>query len=87
MDSDPSKPLSTDEAKARLRDAARRASPSGYVQQYPVQTLGLALVAGLLAGRLRLPGTMALTLAQQLLPFAIRQTWTSRPYKEKSTDS
>jgi hypothetical protein len=69
-----SQPISTEEAKARLREAARRASPSGYVQQHPLQTVGLALVAGLLAGRTRLPNTTAMVLAEQLLPLVIRMS-------------
>jgi hypothetical protein len=68
-----SQPLSVEEAKTRLREAAERASPTGYVRQHPVETVGLALVAGLLAGRTRLPSTTAVMLAEQLLPLIIRQ--------------
>jgi hypothetical protein len=67
----PSQPLSTEEAKARLRVAAERASPSAYVQQHPLQTVSLALLVGLLAGRTRLPNTTALMLAEQLLPLVM----------------
>jgi hypothetical protein len=67
-----SQPLTVEEAKMRLREAAERASPTGYVRQHPVETMGLALVAGLLAGRMRLPSTTALMLAEQLLPFVIK---------------
>lgn len=74
MDRVPSQPLSTEEAKARLREAAERASPAGYVQQHPIETVGLALVVGLLAGRTRLSKTMTLMLAEQLLPFVIRRS-------------
>jgi hypothetical protein len=78
MDRKPSE-LSIDAAKDRLRESARKASPAGYVEQHPVQTLGIALLAGLLVGRMRLPKAYTLTLAQYLLPFAVRQTWTNRP--------
>lgn len=70
----PSRPMSTEEAKARLREAAKRASPTGYVQQHPIETVGLALVIGLLAGRTRISKTTTLMLAEQLLPLVIRRS-------------
>ena len=74
MDRDPPEPLSTAEAKARLREAARRAGALDYIEKHPVQSVVLALIAGLLAGRLRLSAAAAMTLAEQLLPFIARAT-------------
>lgn len=72
MDRNSSKPLTPDEAKARLRDAALRASPTGYLRGHPFQSMGLAMAAGIMAGRTRLSGTVILSLADQLLPLVAR---------------
>jgi len=46
-----SHPLTTDEAKARLRLAADRASPSALVERHPWQALAAALIGGYAAGQ------------------------------------
>lgn len=51
-------PLSPEEAKARLRVAAERASPVGWVSAHPWQAGGLALLAGFTVARL---GALALS--------------------------
>lgn len=67
MDSDAARPLSIDEAKAQLRAAARRASPSAWVRRHPLAALTVALVGGFLAARLRTPQVGGLLLAQKLV--------------------
>ena len=44
-------PLTPDEAKARLRLAAHRASPSALVERHPWQALAAALIGGYAAGQ------------------------------------
>ena len=72
MDRDPSQPLSPDAAKEKLREAARKASPLGYVAEHPMQSLAAALLAGFITGRLRLPRTLGFTLAGELAPLLLR---------------
>jgi len=60
MAGEPAGPLSPDsltleEAKARLRVAADRASPVSWVRDRPWQATGLALLAGFLVARVGLP--------------------------------
>jgi hypothetical protein len=61
------RPLTTEEAKARLRAAAEQASLSTWVQRHPLHALGVALVGGFVAGRLRAPVVGSLLLAQKLV--------------------
>ena len=68
MDHDSTQPLSVEEAKARLRVAANRASPSAWVRQHPLPALGIALLGGLVAGRLHAQSASGLLLALKLVP-------------------
>lgn len=60
MDGDSSKPLTpepltTEQAKARLRAAAERASPSHWFERHQWGAIGLALAGGFILSRVRLP--------------------------------
>lgn len=68
MDRDTSKPLSIEEAKARLRVAAQQASPSVWVRRHPLHAMGIALLVGLVAGRLHIQSDSSLLLALKLVP-------------------
>jgi hypothetical protein len=68
MDHDSTKPLSVEEAKARLRVAANRASPSAWMRQHPLPAVGIALLAGLATGRLHSQSVGGLLLALKLIP-------------------
>jgi hypothetical protein len=55
MDGDTAKPLTPEQAKARLRAAADRASPTAWLHQHPWSTLSLAVAGGFMLSRMRLP--------------------------------
>ena len=63
MDGDPDQPLTPEEAKARLREAALRLSPRQWIRQHPLAVLAAALAGGLVIGRV---GTVALARALML---------------------
>ncbi|MEJ2061413.1 MAG: hypothetical protein P8Y64_13155 [Gammaproteobacteria bacterium] len=67
MDRDASQPLTTEQAKARLRAAAEQASPVSWVKRYPLGALSMALVGGFVAARFRLPTVGGLFLAEKLI--------------------
>jgi hypothetical protein len=77
MDRDTSQPLTTEQAKDRLRAAAEHASPAEWLHRHPWGTVGLAVVGGFVISRMRLPrATSALTiqwLGPLLMGAAIRQ--------------
>lgn len=77
MDRDTPQPLTTEQAKARLRAAAERASPTEWLYRHPWNALGLAVVGGFVISRMRLPqATSALTiqwLGPLLMGTVIRQ--------------
>jgi hypothetical protein len=50
MDPDPTEPLSLEEAKDRLRAAARDTGPAGWVRRHPREALALALLGGMALG-------------------------------------
>jgi hypothetical protein len=52
MAGDPSQPMSTEEAKARLREAASEVGLQAWVHHSPWAFMALALGSGYLAGRL-----------------------------------
>lgn len=68
MDSEQTHPLSPQEAKARLRAAAQRASPSGWVRHHPLQAVALALGGGFVIARLRIEPILGAALTRRLLP-------------------
>lgn len=65
------RPLSVEQAKARLRAAAREASPLGWVSRHPAQALALAIAAGFLVARLPAAG-VGQALMQVLAPREVR---------------
>jgi hypothetical protein len=67
MDGDTHQPLTTDEAKARLRIAAEQASPTAWLKRHPRHALALALLGGFVAGRVRASSIDGLLAAQKLL--------------------
>jgi len=67
MAGDATRPLSTEEAKARLREAVQNATPAAWVRRHPLQALTLAMASGFIAAQLRRPITGNLLLAQKLL--------------------
>ena len=54
MAGDTTRPLTPAEAKARLRAAAERASPAGWIHDHPWRATGLALLAGFAVARVGL---------------------------------
>ena len=72
MDRNASQPLKPEEAKHRLREAARKLSPLGYVSEHPTQSLAIALLAGFISGRAKLPQALAFTLASEIAPMLFR---------------
>jgi hypothetical protein len=72
MANEPLHPLTTDEAKARLREAARRASPVGFIHRFPWQVVSAALIGGVVVGRSHpQSGSSRRWAAQLLVPMAI----------------
>jgi hypothetical protein len=73
----PTKPLTTEQAKARLRAAADQASPTAWFQRHPLNALGIAVAGGFIISRVRLPvaaGVLAIEwLGPLLLGVAMRQ--------------
>lgn len=67
MAGDTLRPLSTEEAKARLRAAAQQASPSSWVRRHPLPAVAVALVAGFAVARANVPRVGSLLLAQKFL--------------------
>lgn len=61
----PPQPLTPAQAKARLRHAARRASPTAWVSRHPLTALATAAAAGFLLARdPRISGTVLGLLAR-----------------------
>ena len=50
MDSQKTRPLTVEEARERLIEAAGRASPREWIRQNPLEALAAAFLAGLSAG-------------------------------------
>ena len=67
MASETTHPLTTEEAKARLRLAAQRASPVTLVERFPLQSISLALVGGFVVGRQHMQSVGLGLLASPLL--------------------
>ena len=51
MDRNSTKPLTPEAAKARLRSVADSMGPAGWIKEKPRESVGMALIAGLLAGK------------------------------------
>jgi hypothetical protein len=67
MAGDAVRPLSTEEAKTRLRAAAQQASPSAWVRRHPLSGLTIALLCGFLAAHLRTAQAGGSLLAHKLV--------------------
>ena len=51
MDRNSAKPLTPEAAKARLRSIADNMGPVTWIREKPRESIGVALIAGLLAGK------------------------------------
>ena len=86
MDRDPPNPLSPEEAKAKLREAARELSASHWIGRRTWSVLGVALAGGFVAGRLRVSAVTGALLMERIVPLLLT-VWLSRkrspsPYGE-----
>jgi hypothetical protein len=66
-----SQPLTTEQAKARLREVADRASPSTWLQHHPWNALGLAVAGGFVMSRMRMPMAASVLTTQWLGPLLL----------------
>jgi len=80
MDSNSLNPLSTEEAKARLRAAAADISLSHWIGRRTWSVLAVALVGGFVAGRVPIAGLSRAMLMQRIAPLL----WTVWLRKGKS---
>jgi nitrate reductase NapE component len=71
MDRDSSQPLSTEEAKARLRAAARELSLSHWLGRRTWSVLAVAVVGGFAVGRLRISVLSRTMLLQRVAPLLL----------------
>jgi hypothetical protein len=71
MDRDSSQPLSTQEAKARLRAAAQELSLSHWLSQRTWTVLAVALTGGFIVGRLRISVLSRALLLQRVAPLLL----------------
>ena len=68
MDRNTTGPLSPEEAKARLRSIAGNMGPVAWIREKPRESLGMALLAGMMAGNItRTNEAMANSLISLLL--------------------
>lgn len=67
MAGDATRPLSTEEAKARLRAAVQNATPAAWVRRHPLRALSLAMASGFIAAHLRRPFLSNLLLTEKLI--------------------
>ena len=51
MDRNTAGPLTPEQAKARLRSVADSMGPAAFIREKPRETIGMAFVAGMLAGK------------------------------------
>jgi hypothetical protein len=51
VDRDTTGPLTPEQAKARLRNVADNMGPAAFIREKPRETVGMAFVAGMLAGK------------------------------------
>jgi len=71
MDGDAPRPLNTEEAKARLRAAARGLSLGPWVRQHSWRVLGLSLVGGFVVGRIRISALTRTMMMQRIVPLLL----------------
>lgn len=68
----PDQPLTPAQAKARLRVAAERATPTYWLRHHPWRVLFMASAVGFVAGHMRLPPAEAAKMGKQLLPLLLK---------------
>lgn len=71
MDRDTPHPLSTEEAKARLRAAAPGLSLGRWIGQRTWRVLTVSLAGGFIVGRLRFPAVTGALLMQRVAPLLL----------------
>ena len=64
-------PLTTEQAKDRLRLAARHASPKIWFQHHPWETVVIALASGFVVSRLRMPANTSAMMTRVLAPLLV----------------
>jgi hypothetical protein len=71
MDSDTPRPLSTEEAKARLRSAAQGLGLSALMGRRTWRVLALSLIGGFIVGRLRFSELTRAVVMQRVTPLLL----------------
>ena len=71
MGRDTPEPLTTEQAKARLRVAAQNASPTMWFQHHPWKAIGIALASGFVVSRMRLPANSGAMMTRLLAPLLV----------------
>jgi hypothetical protein len=71
MGSNTPEPLTTEQAKARLRVAAQNVSPTVWFQHHPWKVLGIALASGFVVSRVRLPANAGAMVTRLLGPLLV----------------
>ena len=64
-------PLTTEQAKDRLRLAARHASPNIWFQHHPWEAVAIALASGFVVSRLRIPANASAMMTRVLAPLLV----------------
>jgi hypothetical protein len=64
-------PLTTEQAKARLRIAAQHASPATWLQHHPMKAILIALASGFVVSRLRLPANTSAMMTRIFAPLVV----------------
>ena len=71
MDSDSSHPLSTEEAKAKLRAASQELSLNHLIGRSTWSVLAVSMIGGFVVGRMRIPAMTGNLLMQRIAPLMI----------------
>jgi hypothetical protein len=71
MDSNNDRPLTPEEAKARLRKAAQQVSLDRWVGQHPWQVLVGALIGGFIVGRVGVSAVARTIVARRVAPMLL----------------
>ncbi|MEJ2552792.1 MAG: hypothetical protein P8164_05795 [Gammaproteobacteria bacterium] len=78
MDRDTLHPISTEEAKARLRAAAQELSLGRWIGKRTWRVLAVSLAGGFIVGRLRLPAMTGAVLMQRVAPLLLTALFSRR---------
>lgn len=84
MDGNTSEPLSTEQAKARLRAAADHASPTAWFQRHTLKALGITVAGGFIIGRMHLPTAALANTLLQLMQTSAKISWLSASMRRSS---